>query len=54
MSLALAYWIALFIWIVFAGAYGPRPWGKASIPDVLLIILLGLIGWALFGQPVHR
>ncbi len=54
MSIGVLYWICMLLWIVLAGVYGPRPWGKASIPDVILLVLFGLIGWQLFGAAVHR
>ena len=55
MSLGLAFWILMLIWLVFglawhagfAGPYGV--WGSS----ILLFILLGLLGWHAFGPPIH-
>jgi hypothetical protein len=56
MSLGLAFYILMLIWLVFGiawnygavpGAYGP--WGHS----LLLFILLLLLGWQVFGPPLH-
>jgi hypothetical protein len=55
MSLGLAFWILMLIWLVFgfawhAGVLGPYgPWGSTF----LLFILLLLLGWKVFGPPLH-
>jgi hypothetical protein len=57
MTLGLAFWILMLIWLVFgilshfgmiAGAYVVS--GNAA----LLFILFGLLGWSVFGPPLHR
>lgn len=55
MSLSLAFWILMLIWLVFGlawhfgalGVYGP--WGGG----LLLFVLLALLGWKVFGAPLH-
>lgn len=55
MSIGLAFWILMLIWAVFGlawhfglvGAFGPT----GSV--VLLFILFGLLGWKVFGPPLH-
>ena len=57
MTLALAFWILMLIWFVFGlvvhfgllvGPYG-------SIGNVLLLfILFLLLGWQVFGAPLHK
>lgn len=55
MSLGLAFWILMLIWLVFGlawhggyvGAYGPVG------GTVLLFVLLALIGWKVFGAPIQ-
>jgi hypothetical protein len=56
MSLALAFWILMLLWLVFGfalnwgvmpGAYGV--WGHS----ILLFFLLLLLGWQTFGAPLH-
>jgi hypothetical protein len=55
MSLGLAYWILMLIWFVFALAWhggfiaGYGPIGSA----LLLFILFLLLGWKVFGPPLH-
>ncbi len=55
MTLGLAFWILMLIWLVFGlawhggfmGTYGP--WGST----LLLFVLLLLLGWKEFGAPIH-
>ena len=56
MTFGLAFWILMLIWLVFgilthfgmvAGTYVVT--GNA----VLLFILFGLLGWKVFGPPLH-
>jgi low affinity Fe/Cu permease len=57
MSLGLCFWILMLIWFVFgvlihfafvAGSYAVL--GNS----VLLFILFLLLGWQVFGPPLHR
>ena len=57
MTLGLCYWILMLIWLVFgilvhfsvvAGTYTVL--GNA----ILLFILFLLLGWQVFGPPIHR
>jgi len=55
MSLGLMFWVLMVIWLVFGlawhgghvGIYGP--W----ISTVLLFVLFLLLGWKVFGPPIH-
>ena len=55
MSFGLIYWILMLLWFVFAlawnigyvGVHGPL--GNS----ILLFILFLLLGWKVFGPPVH-
>jgi len=58
MSFSLLFWILMLIWFVFGWVYnsapatfGPYGWWGSSL---LLFILLGLLGWGVFGAPVHQ
>jgi len=52
MTFALCYWILMLIWLVFGlWTSGWNP--KASGGNLLLFVLLVLVGWKLFGAPVH-
>lgn len=57
MTLGLCYWILMLIWFVFgllvhfavvAGTYGFL--GNS----ILLFVLFLLLGWQVFGPPLHR
>jgi hypothetical protein len=56
MSLGLAFWIIMLLWFllglawhfgVMTGIYGPLGF------SVVLFLLLGLLGWKVFGPPLH-
>ena len=56
MSLGLAFWVLMLIWLVFgvlahfgivAGAWA------LGTNVILLFILFGLIGWKVFGAQLH-
>jgi len=56
MTLGLVFWILMLIWFVFGiltyygrvpGTYGPL--GNT----VLLFVLFLLLGWKVFGAPIH-
>ena len=59
MSFQLLYWVLMLLWLVLglwagwppAGSPGPafRPLGGT----LLLFILLVILGWRVFGSPVH-
>lgn len=59
MSFGLLFWILMFLILIFSWSYsnnlfGPNIqrfgwWGN----NFLLFILLGLLGWAVFGPPIH-
>jgi hypothetical protein len=57
MTLGLAFWVLMLVWAVFgallhfgmiAGAIG------AATNIILLFVLFALLGWAVFGPPLHR
>lgn len=57
MSFGLLFWILMLLWLVF-GLY----WNRAEISggqfgplgsNLLLFILLLLLGWRVFGSPLH-
>lgn len=53
MSFALCYWIMMLIWLVFGfwanGFANPKIFGGT----LMLFLLLVLIGWKVFGAPLH-
>ncbi len=57
MTFALLFWILMLFWLVYGWFYnsspttfGPYGWAGSSL---LLFILLGILGWGIFGAPVH-
>jgi hypothetical protein len=57
MTLGLAFWIIMLIWLVFGllmhfGVFGNYVGATANV--VLLFLLFLLLGWATFGPPLHR
>lgn len=55
MNIGLAFWILMLIWFVFGLVWHFGPawpyWGFGS--GLLLFILLLLLGWRVFGPPLH-
>ena len=56
MTLGLAFWIIMLVWLVFGalllfGMVGTT-WAGAS--TLLLFVLFGLLGWQVFGAPLHK
>jgi hypothetical protein len=52
MSRGLCFWVLMLIWVIF-GLWSTYP----SIPLVggtlMLFLLLVLLGWQIFGPPIH-
>ena len=59
MSLGLAFWIGMLIWLLLGlwtnwpaeggVTFSLRPFGGT----IFLFVLLGLLGWKVFGPPLH-
>lgn len=55
MSIALMFWVLMLVWLAFGVMTGPRPFNAVGFGGTLLLfLLLGLLGWAVFGAAVHR
>lgn len=52
MTISLAFWVLMLIWLAGTWWRSPVAW-PASMPDLLLFILLVLLGWRVFGAPIH-
>jgi hypothetical protein len=56
MTLGLAFWIIMLIWLVFGGllhfGFVTAAWAGAS--TLLLFVLFVLLGWQVFGAPLRR
>jgi len=57
MTLGLAFWILMLIWLVFGlvwhFGYAPASWA-VGVNSLLLFVLFVLLGWQVFGAPLHR
>ena len=55
MTLGLAFWIIMLIWLVFGGLvhFGFVAAAYAGASTLLLFVLFGLLGWQTFGPPLH-
>jgi hypothetical protein len=57
MTLGLCYWILMLIWLVFGLAFHFN-YVSGSVGvlgnSLLLFILFLLLGWQVFGPPLHR
>jgi hypothetical protein len=52
MPLGLAFWILMLLWLVFGLWHAwPNYYGLGG--NLLLFILLLLLGWKVFGTPLH-
>lgn len=52
MSLGLCFWIIMVVWAVF-GFVINRPTGWALGGSLLEFVLFLLVGWGLWGAPIH-
>ena len=59
MRIGLLFWILMLVWLVFgiwsfwpAGSGGPVLYGPLG-GGVMLLLLVGLLGWKVFGPPVQ-
>lgn len=55
MSLALAFWILMLLWLLLHGVMGYRTgnWVDAFGANLVAFILFLLLGWKVFGAPLH-
>lgn len=57
MTLGLCYWVLMLIWLVFGllvhFSVVTGPYGLVG-SSLLLFVLFLLLGWQVFGPPLHR
>ena len=49
MTLAVAFWVCMLIWLVWTGW---QSWPNVA-GNGLLFLLFVLLGWKVFGAPIH-
>lgn len=56
MTLGLAYWVLMLVWLVFGLAihFGYAAGWAVGISTILLFVLFVLLGWQVFGAPLHK
>jgi len=56
MTLGLAFWIIMLIWFVFGGLvhFGMVAAAYAGVGTLLLFVLFLILGWQVFGAPLHK
>jgi hypothetical protein len=58
MSIGLIFWIIMILWLLFALAWNFN-WAPAAAAhgplgnSLLLFVLFLLLGWRVFGPPIH-
>lgn len=52
MSFALLFYILLLLWVVL-GTWAIAPNWRAGGPNLLLFVLFLILGWKVFGPPIH-
>ena len=54
MSLAIAYWVIMLLWLVL-GVWSHWPVHSPMVvgSNLVLFALLAIIGWKVFGPPIH-
>ncbi len=52
MSMGLAFWIIMLVWLVFGIWYS---WPNHAMVggNLIIFVLFGLLGWHAFGAPIH-
>jgi hypothetical protein len=54
MTRGLAFWVLMFIWLIFGLAWHFAWFGAAVLGfAVVPFLLFGLLGWQVFGPPLH-
>ncbi len=55
MPLAIAFWVVYLIWIILGAVTIWHSGGYLFVgSNIILLLLLGIVGWQLFGAPIHR
>ena len=54
MSFSLCFWILMLLWLVsgIGISWSLKDW-KQHAPYIVLFLLLMLLGWKVFGPPIH-
>lgn len=54
VSIGLCYWVLMLLWLVFGfWTAWPTPQPRLIAGNLMLFILMLLLGWRVFGPPLH-
>ncbi len=53
MPISFYYWILMLLWFLF-GLWSAWPNLRGGGPHLLLFCLLVMLGWKVFGPPLHN
>ncbi len=53
MSLQLAFWIAYLVALVLSFVLNPTPFRAWAGGSLIFFLLIGILGVAVFGKPIH-
>lgn len=53
MPMSFIFWLLMLLWLLF-GLWRSWPFGGSAAPfgDLLLFIVIALLGWQAFGNPI--
>lgn len=58
MFIGMAFWIIMLVWAVFGliSNYNPGAFGAYGVygHPIIIFVLLGLLGWQVFGSALHK
>jgi len=58
MTISLAYWILMLLWLIFGlwATWPAAPGGNYHLVggNLLLFVLMVMLGWKVFGAPLHE
>lgn len=53
MSMGLLYWILMLLWLVFGLWWHWPAWQGWAGGNLFTFVLFLLLGWKIFGPPIH-
>jgi hypothetical protein len=54
MNLAIAFWVLYLVALVFSAYTNRAGWPGWAGGGLLYFILIGILGWQIFGPAIHR
>jgi len=54
MTLALLFWVIFIISLLFGGYVNRAAIGTWAMSNLVIWILIGILGWQVFGPAIHK